>query len=255
MIFMAKIFTLRNLLRELQAQSVIRLLVAVFQQRILKRKHRHIITFVFRSGVPVHLRANSSDLEVLLEVCGRGEYECVAKLNDVATFVDLGANVGVTSLFLWKKLGFTRLLAVEPEPRNFQLLNRNLDQMRSAGVQVELIESALWTHDNGIRLQTQGLKDWSFNVDESNKAGLKTSSVTMKSLLERLGTRADLVKMDIEGAELSVLEALGKEELSQIHFLAVEFHRDKDRSTVKSRSSVFEWLGKSGGIDLFRVQS
>jgi len=49
------------------------------------------------------------------------------------TFVNIGANIGTACLNAYSH-GFRRLVAVEPEPRNFSLLERNLGDLPGASV-------------------------------------------------------------------------------------------------------------------------
>jgi FkbM family methyltransferase len=50
-----------------------------------------------------------------------------AIFRDGDTVVDVGAHVGVVSIYLAKKYPFIRVYAVEPEPMNFECLRRNIE--------------------------------------------------------------------------------------------------------------------------------
>jgi glycosyltransferase EpsH len=50
-----------------------------------------------------------------------------ATLREGDTVVDVGAHVGTLSIFLAKKYPFLRVIAVEPEPRNYRCLVRNIE--------------------------------------------------------------------------------------------------------------------------------
>jgi FkbM family methyltransferase len=63
------------------------------------------------------------------------------------------------------------------------------------------------------------------NVLQDRTTSYDVSALTPRSLLERIGVEAvDILKLDLEGAEYSVLEGIRDEDLRRVRQLFVEFH-------------------------------
>src|SRR4051794_43506 len=72
------------------------------------------------------LRVRSDDV-VLVFIYAGGEYDVdFSPLGRVGSLLDLGANVGLASIYLAGRLGIDRALCVEAAPANFRLLEQNL---------------------------------------------------------------------------------------------------------------------------------
>jgi len=137
------------------------------------------------------------------------------------TVIDVGANIGVISIGMLHKREFARAIAIEPDPRNFSLLERNVRQNgfaesmlclpmavsdRKGTVEFEL--SADNFGDHRVRTTPAGLSA----VDAFGEAARRVISVPARSLddlLEDLSgewTRdVALVWMDVQGHEGNVL--------------------------------------------------
>jgi FkbM family methyltransferase len=66
--------------------------------------------------------------------------------------IDAGANIGFSSVYLACRWGATRIVAVEPDPENAELLRRNLAQN---GVEAEVIEAAVGAEDGEASFRAQ----------------------------------------------------------------------------------------------------
>lgn len=141
---------------------------------------------------------------------------------------DCGANVGVSILYYKKLYPKAIIKAFEPDPKVIHCLKENLKQ--NAVSDVELFEKAVWINNNGVSFGSEGADGGSVFF-EANKISLP--SIRLKELLEK-ESRIDLLKMDIEGAELDVLLDC-KNELKKIDYLFVEYH---------------SWLGNQQQLDL-----
>ncbi|GGM78777.1 hypothetical protein GCM10010967_08120 [Dyadobacter beijingensis] len=130
---------------------------------------------------------------------------------------DCGANIGMSVLYFKKLYPKARVLAFEAEPAIASLLRQNLE---SNGVQdVEIVDKAVWTNEDGIWFGSESA-DSSSIYSTSQKR--KIASVRLKDYLENEG-RIDFLKMDIEGAEIDVLNDC-RASLGNVQNLFVEFH-------------------------------
>jgi FkbM family methyltransferase len=115
-------------------------------------------------------------------------------------FIDLGANLGRYSILLAGN--YEKVIAVEPDPNNMHFLKRNVE---AAGVQnVEFMQVAVGNREGEVKLyMAPHIGGHNIYVDN----GLGYTTVQMKMLASILAEcRADLVKVDVEGAEWEVLE-------------------------------------------------
>lgn len=141
---------------------------------------------------------------------------------DDAVCLDVGANIGLYSMAFSVLAPRGRVFAFEPSPGSFEYLRGNVEANGLANVesyQLALGDQADGTvHFHDVPFFTAG----SFTVDDDS---FLTSEVLGSSYLEAPATtldgfvaehgiqRVDMVKIDVEGAEMSVLDG-AKETLS-----------------------------------------
>ena len=150
------------------------------------------------------------------------------------TIVDLGANVGFISVFLANKYPEARILALELDPGNAEMLRKN-----TQGYAVEVVEGAIWSDHRHFLIDRGDGKSYQLKVMEV-PAGTPGSfvSLTIPDLLEKLPTREiDLLKMDIEGAELALFSEGYEAWIDRIGMLIVETHGDEARNAVLAAMS------------------
>ena len=131
--------------------------------------------------------------------------------------LDLGANIGFTSVFFSRCWPRARIAAVEPMPGNLELLRRNLALNR---VDAEIIEGAVSAQDGELRMADGG-HDYAHHVADD---GMAVRGYRMDTLLARLGwSGVDLLKVDIEGEEVRLL-GQDADWLRRVNALCVEWH-------------------------------
>ena len=126
------------------------------------------------------------------------------------TVVDAGAHHGLYTLLASKQVGWSgKVIAVEPSPRECKRLEKHLRVNRCSNT--ELVSCALG-EDNGEAdlYLVDGFQDWcnSLRPPEVDEP-IRTARVPVRRLDDVLGElgvfKVDLIKLDVEGAELSVL--------------------------------------------------
>ena len=168
-------------------------------------------------------------------------------------FIDAGANVGEYTL-LAAGLGAT-VHSFEPDPETFGLLRRNVAVNSLA--HVSLNQSALGEHCGTTTFYlgrpfdvAVGSMRWSEKRPTPCQVECQALDVYAK---ENCVTRADLIKVDVEGAELQVLA--GAHSLLSGRskpYIVVEFSEPNQRQFGYSTSELAEYL-RSLGYDLFRI--
>ena len=153
------------------------------------------------------------------------------------TVIDVGAHQGRYAIQFSRRVGKAGLVvAVEPEPRNLELLSRNL---KLNGINnVKAIRAACWSCRELLQLSRGNTLDVSRVSKTAEKNG-DLIGLPLDDLVEELALRrADQVKIDVEGAELDVLEG-GRKMLRAFRpCLFVECHGTLPK--------LFEWLPREG---------
>lgn len=124
------------------------------------------------------------------------------------TVLDIGAHVGYYTV-LAAKLAESkgRVIAVEPSKTNIALLKQNIEKNKLANCSV--VEIAL-SDKNGTTTLYESLSssgDHSLTRQKGTK-GIKTKALTVDALLRTKGIIPNIIKIDVEGAEQSVLDGM-----------------------------------------------
>lgn len=145
------------------------------------------------------------------------EYYRFDSVNKTPVILDCGANIGTSVIYFKKLYPNARIIAFEANPDIAKILKENLDTNKITDVDV--VEKAVWMNDEGIEFGLEA-SDASSIYKEENKT--KVPSIRLKDYLEK-ENNIDMLKMDIEGAELEVLKDC-KDNLSYVANMFIEFH-------------------------------
>jgi FkbM family methyltransferase len=122
-------------------------------------------------------------------------------------FVDIGANVGLFSLFVAGRAGGqARILAIEPERENLRRLRFNLDA--NPGLSIRVLPHALGASAGTLAVEANrddrgGTRT---RPDDGSANAVRVPSKTLlQALNEESVTSIDALKIDVEGAEDTIL--------------------------------------------------
>jgi FkbM family methyltransferase len=177
----------------------------------------------------ITLRGNAWDTFTFYEVLLKEVYRGALPLRDGATVLDLGANIGLTSAYLQLHEPTVRIVAVEPEPENFALLEQNL-----TGTGARVHRAAI--SDGGGEAILALREATRHRIDPDGSPGVDRIAVPVLTLDDLLDPRqrADVMKVDIEGSEAAVF-ARGRRALDSVDKVLVEIH-DPAAAHVVSRT-------------------
>ncbi|MFU3618139.1 FkbM family methyltransferase [Pseudomonas paraeruginosa] len=122
-----------------------------------------------------------------------------------STLIDIGANIGLTSLAMSGLCGEGLVVAVEPVPATFRLLERNLSLLLHANV--KMVNKALGDKDGSVAMYVnESNLATAFVVSEESSGNLDIPLSTLDALVTDCGLASvDFIKIDVEGHELDVL--------------------------------------------------
>ncbi|HXQ69589.1 MAG TPA: FkbM family methyltransferase [Pyrinomonadaceae bacterium] len=176
----------------------------------------------------VLLRERGSDTLTFTEVIQQEVYkEVVTAVRDCHTVIDLGANIGLASRYFADHFPNCKILAVEPNPSTYEILLLNVDRLVANG-RCRTLRAAVWGSEKTLTGEAVDDPDHfsAFAVHETVAASGEESIAgwPMSKLIADSGfERVDLLKVDIEGAEVELFKG-NVDWLQQVRTIAIEFH-------------------------------
>jgi len=146
-----------------------------------------------------------------------------ASAKDDPFIIDGGSNIGLSVLYFKRLYPRSHIIAFEPDPELFRLLEINCATFELP--EVELVNRALWTSETTLDFLQEGGEAGRLHEHDGTARTVRVSAVRLKDYLR---TDIDLLKLDIEGAETEVLRDCS-DELSRVRRLFVEYHSFADR--------------------------
>jgi len=191
-----------------------------------------VIPFRYR-GLRISFRPLSYDPIVLNSILVRRVYGSVPRGCSV---VDIGAHIGIFSIYSVLS-GADRVLAFEPEQRNFQLLEKNL-RTNNLWEKVQAFKSAVWSSDQERTLfVSKGTAFHGFFPDKLHVGGFESVSCIGINKLLHWVQQPVVLKIDAEGSEYEIVNAITDENMKRIERICVECHVGNPR--LKSLLPVF----------------
>jgi FkbM family methyltransferase len=189
-----------------------------------------------QSNHRVYLRIDTSDFCAYRDVLIFKTKSYEPRIPDFSprTIVDAGANIGMASILFALKYPKARIVAIEPEPSNFARLVRNVAPYKM----ITPIQAALWKEDGEVNLgASTAHPKGAFQIVDKGRQRIR--AITVDTVMREAGTDSiDLLKVDIEGAEIEVFESCAW--IKKVQVIAIELHdrvRPGCSSIVKSAAS------------------
>ncbi len=169
------------------------------------------------------------------------------------TFIDVGANQGEFTLFAAKYLRTGSVLSFEPEKTMFQALKKNIELNSFDNIQY--FNFGLGNKDGILKLYTSsnvkphgGIHEGLFTTYPDGSRNEYVQEISIKRLDDALSNtktaRVDFIKIDVEGAELFVLQ--GAEETIRLFKpkLMLELNEETFRNAGYGTSDLIGFLEK-----------
>jgi|HubBroStandDraft_2_1064218.scaffolds.fasta_scaffold71281_2 FkbM family methyltransferase len=172
---------------------------------------------------PVYLRMRTTDVASCAEILIKRQYDWDFG-SAPRTIIDAGANIGLASIFYANKYPDARIIAIEPEASNYQMLVQNTAAYRN----VTTVNAALWNENCDLEIFDPQQGHTAFQTrDKRDLPGAQRTRVpgiTLDKLLGDFGiNHVDLLKIDIEGAEREVFAGSGSW-IQCVDIIAIELH-------------------------------
>jgi FkbM family methyltransferase len=134
--------------------------------------------------------------------------------------MDIGANIGITTFIMSRCASQGKILSVEAGKNVSEILAINMKANRLSNVMVK----------NAAVADFNGEVDFTENsayghIETSNNNGVKVQCFTLKNLMAQYDfTYVDLIKIDTEGYEFSILQSCMPEIAEAVKWLFIEFN-------------------------------
>lgn len=132
--------------------------------------------------------------------------------------LDIGSNVGLSIFYFNQQYPNAIITGYEADPKIYDYLKQNIKHNHSATI--EVINKAVWINNEGIQLNQEGSDGGSIMI--ASKTSIHIPSISLYAILEK-EQEVDMIKMDIEGAEIDVL-IHAADQLHKVKNMFVEFH-------------------------------
>jgi FkbM family methyltransferase len=169
----------------------------------------------------VYLRAGTSDLAVFDQVICSGETDFDLNL-EPSFIVDAGANIGLSSIVLATRYPNCKIVALEVDGANFELLCKNVESYAN----VKPVKKAIWSTDGSVKISNPMAEAWAFQVVSAARDDPDAiEAISLKTLVLESGAQEiSLLKLDIEGSELDILLWQPESWINHTRVLAIELH-------------------------------
>lgn len=170
---------------------------------------------------PFIIRKNTSDLKVFRSVFLNKEFKLSKPVNP-KFIIDAGAYTGLSTLFFAMQYPEAKIIAVEPEASNFEILKKHTASKQN----IESINYGLWSKKTFLKVIDNKLGKWAFSLKEVNDTSdYDIHGITVKEILEKSGFKQiDILKIDIEGAEKELFSNNYQSWLDKVNTIIIELH-------------------------------
>ena len=165
----------------------------------------------------ISMRTDKGDLAIFYEIFWKQIYFIPFEIpNNNINILDLGAHIGLTSLYFTINYPNANIFSVEASQDNFEILKNNL----KFSSRIMLLPYAVYDTDGEILFNEKG---HSYNYQVGN-SGKPTQAVSVNTLMKKCNVeKFDLIKIDIEGTE-NILLKNNNEWLAHTDNIIIEIH-------------------------------
>lgn len=188
---------------------------------------KNIIPYAYHNLTVNYRKDDKDDWNVMREIFVDNIYRFHSgMLEDDAVVIDVGANIGAFTLQVLseaKNAGKkVHVYAIEPEEHNLELLYKNLEanhELTENGSTVEVLEIGIYSQ-NGIA----NINNNSGSSRLTNDPGDQEIELwSYDKLVQYIDRDIDMVKADIEGSEIDMINGASAESILKSHYYAIEF--------------------------------
>ena len=189
--------------------------------------------YIWRNN-SIYYRPGTSDMTLIYEILLKPEYKSEYYLPhyfNPKVILDIGANIGITSVYLANNFPNSKIFSFEPLRENFDILKKNTENYKN----IKIFNFGLGKKDETLDIflsdDDENFGGGSFYpetggvCDKKVKCEIKNIQNTLVELKIK---QIDLIKIDTEGAEYDILTSLSEKQLKHVNWITGELHGYKD---------------------------
>jgi len=186
---------------------------------------------ILRNGIKYKIRPKNTDMGLIHEIHSENVYQIQkGDISDNAVVIDIGAHIGIFSIFAAIQTENVTVYSFEPDPGNFQFLLNNVkvnhleDKIRPFNLAVSNTNTPRKLIRSAASLTAHSLFANKFPRDEV-KDSLEVACTTLPDIFEgNKVKKCDVLKLDCEGGEYDILLNAPDKILSKIGMIVAEYH-------------------------------
>jgi FkbM family methyltransferase len=189
----------------------------------LKLTKKSKVIFETKEGIKILIRVNSTDIMALTTVWLIEEYsKHNFKIKKTDTIIDVGAHIGLFSLYCSQICKEGKIYAFEPMVENYDILKSNIQLNEILNIK---------TKNCAISKSSSKIIIYKNNDESGHSKFIETDNpieVTSKSLNDIFDNekieKCNLLKLDCEGSEYEIIDSLKDKNLQKIEKMVIEYH-------------------------------
>jgi FkbM family methyltransferase len=200
------------------------------QKNIIDRFYSAVLKLLYRSenfmveNIKFKIRKGTIDEFIIKEIWKHKEYTPSKlkkfRINKSDTVVDIGANIGIFTIFAANKAKNGIIYSYEPVPENFDLLKKNIEMNNFKNIKI--YKFAVLGKKGEVKIS---LSNWNDGMHSVGIRGIKVSGITLEDIfLNNKIKKINFLKIDCEGSEYDILINTPEEYLKKIEKISMEFH-------------------------------
>jgi FkbM family methyltransferase len=193
------------------------------------------IIYELRNGTKYSVRGGTCDRGIINEIWIEKNYTpdgFSLEKNDVV--VDVGAQIGIFTIYASSKAIMGKVYSFEPMPDNYKMLNENIKLNKAKNVVP--LNKALSDKNGKETMFLDDLNTGGHSLVNTGKTWSKhkinINSISFDAFVKQYKIKKiDFLKMDCEGSEYNIFFGASKSTLSKISKISMEYHNlDKKRN-------------------------
>jgi len=256
-----QIATLRNLgLQVIKLISLIRYYgmsngLRMFFGLLFSNNDQHTINSPYFLNT-ITLRKAQSDPFIFEQVFCEQQYHFIhPQPEKVKWIIDAGANIGLAAIYFSNRYPNAKILSIEPDPSNFQLLKKNTYDYNN----IICLQGAIWHCSEQLDiLNKEELSAGYMMGTATHNNGSLIQGYTLNELIEKYEMTDLMVKLDIEGSEKEVMEYGDLSWLKKCSTLVIELHDWMKAGTSKvyfEKMATYDWITYVKGENIISHKS
>lgn len=189
---------------------------------------------------PIFFRRNTFHTGAIIQNCIRREYDRHLPGSFIPeTILDAGGYIGDLTAWWASRWPNAQVCTIEPDVRNLEFALKNLAPFSP---RVRVVSGALWNKSGSLHIS--GSETSSSVAHLGDDAG-SVVAYTVPDIMRLCGwSNIDLLKLDIEGSEYSVLDDSSESWLCMVKRIVIEYHACGDQAAVERRLSQAGFKGR-----------